>query len=54
MRTMLTERYLGPHQIELREVSMPEIGEGEALVQVRACGFCGSGIDAACLGYTHL
>jgi (R,R)-butanediol dehydrogenase / meso-butanediol dehydrogenase / diacetyl reductase len=45
MKTMLAARYLGPHQIEPREVSLPEIGEGEALVQVQACGFCGSDIN---------
>jgi (R,R)-butanediol dehydrogenase / meso-butanediol dehydrogenase / diacetyl reductase len=45
MRTMLAARYLGPECIEPREVSLPEIGAEEALVEVEACGFCGSDIN---------
>lgn len=45
MATMLAARYLGPNQIEARQVSLPDIESGEALVRVEACGFCGSDIN---------
>jgi (R,R)-butanediol dehydrogenase/meso-butanediol dehydrogenase/diacetyl reductase len=45
METMLAARYLGPNRIEPEEVSLPVIGNGEALIQVEACGFCGSDIN---------
>jgi (R,R)-butanediol dehydrogenase/meso-butanediol dehydrogenase/diacetyl reductase len=45
METMLAARYVGPNQIEAQEVSRPVIGLDEALIQVEACGFCGSDIN---------
>jgi (R,R)-butanediol dehydrogenase / meso-butanediol dehydrogenase / diacetyl reductase len=45
MGTMLAARYLGPNQIEAREVPLPSIEAGEALIRVEACGFCGSDIN---------
>jgi (R,R)-butanediol dehydrogenase / meso-butanediol dehydrogenase / diacetyl reductase len=45
MNTMLAARYLGPDRIEAEEVSLPVIGEEEVLLQVEACGFCGSDIN---------
>lgn len=45
METMLAARYLGPNRIEPREVPLPAIGPGEALIRVEACGFCGSDIN---------
>jgi (R,R)-butanediol dehydrogenase/meso-butanediol dehydrogenase/diacetyl reductase len=45
MATMLAARYLGPHRVESQEVSVPEIGNDEALIEVEACGFCGSDIN---------
>lgn len=45
MGTMLAARYLGPNRIEAREVSLPAIEAGEALIRVEACGFCGSDIN---------
>lgn len=45
MKTMLAARYLGPHTVIPQQVSLPEIGDGEALVEVEACGFCGSDIN---------
>ena len=51
MRTMLAARYVGPDRIEPKEVSLPEIGEGEALIEVEACGFCGS--DISIVAGTH-
>lgn len=44
MKTMLAARYLGPHRIEAVETRLPQIGTGEALIRVEACGFCGSDI----------
>jgi len=51
MDTMLAARYLGPNRIETAEVSIPVIGSEEALVQVEACGFCGS--DMNIMAGTH-
>jgi len=45
MKTMLAARYLGPDRIEAEEVALPVIKDGEALLQVEACGFCGSDIN---------
>lgn len=42
---MLAARYLGPNRIEVKEVSFPELRNGESLVEVEACGFCGSDIN---------
>jgi 2-desacetyl-2-hydroxyethyl bacteriochlorophyllide A dehydrogenase len=42
---MLAARYLGTGRIEARQVLLPEIAPGEALIQVEACGFCGSDIN---------
>jgi 2-desacetyl-2-hydroxyethyl bacteriochlorophyllide A dehydrogenase len=45
METMLAARYLGPDHLQPANVPVPVIGEEEALVQVEACGFCGSDIN---------
>ncbi|MCM8732457.1 zinc-binding dehydrogenase [Hephaestia sp. GCM10023244] len=45
MSNMLAARYTGPNQITPEEVTRPTIAEGEALVRVAACGFCGSDIN---------
>jgi 2-desacetyl-2-hydroxyethyl bacteriochlorophyllide A dehydrogenase len=45
MTTMLAARYLAPHKVVPQEVSLPEIGDEEALIEVEACGFCGSDIN---------
>ena len=45
MEMMLAARYLGPGRIEAEHISQPRIGAGEALIQVEACGFCGSDIN---------
>src|ERR1700758_5459958 len=39
---MLAARYLGPDRLETLEVPVPSIAAEEALIQVEACGFCGS------------
>jgi (R,R)-butanediol dehydrogenase / meso-butanediol dehydrogenase / diacetyl reductase len=51
METMRAARFLGPHQLEVRTVALPEISEGEALVAIEACGFCGS--DLSIFAGTH-
>lgn len=45
MRSMLAARYLGPRRIEPVETPIPAIKDGEALIRVDACGFCGSDIS---------
>ena len=44
MRSMLAARYLGPRRLEAVETPVPAIEDGEALIRVDACGFCGSDI----------
>ena len=45
MKTMLAAQYLGPDRIEPTEVGLPMIDDGEALLRVEACGFCGSDMN---------
>lgn len=51
MDTMRAAQFLGPHQLEIRTVALPAIGEGEALVAIEACGFCGT--DLSIFAGTH-
>jgi len=51
MDTMLAARYLGPKRIETEVVPIPVIVSDEALIQVEACGFCGS--DMNIMAGTH-
>jgi len=39
---MLAAVHVGPDRLEVREVPPPALAQGEALVRVRACAFCGS------------
>lgn len=39
---MKVARYYSRHDIRLEEMPVPRIGPGELLVQVKACGLCGS------------
>jgi 2-desacetyl-2-hydroxyethyl bacteriochlorophyllide A dehydrogenase len=41
---MLAARWMGPNRLEAAEVPVPDIASGDALVEVQACGFCGSDI----------
>lgn len=34
--------YHGPHKLKVEDVAIPEPGEGQVLVRVRACGICGT------------
>jgi (R,R)-butanediol dehydrogenase/meso-butanediol dehydrogenase/diacetyl reductase len=51
METMMAARYLGPNHLEPVEVPLPAVGPDEALVEVEACGFCGS--DLGIVAGTH-
>jgi len=42
---MQSARYLGPSRIEVLEIAIPTLVEGEALVRVEACGICGSDLS---------
>jgi threonine dehydrogenase-like Zn-dependent dehydrogenase len=35
----------GPHQLELREIPVPEITDDSALLRVEACGICGTDVE---------
>ena len=37
--------FKGPGELEVREVSAPDLNPGEVLVRVRACGICGSDLN---------
>lgn len=39
-KTMYAAVYRGKQQVEIEEVPVPEIGAGELLIQVHACGIC--------------
>lgn len=39
---MKTER--GPGHVEIREVAKPSPGSGEVLIEVKACGICGTDV----------
>ena len=39
---MKVAMYYGPKDIRIEEMSTPKIGEDEALVEMKACGICGS------------
>lgn len=45
MENMLAARYLGPDRLEVEHVALPQMGAGDALIQVEACGFCGSDLN---------
>lgn len=49
--TMRAAQFVGPHSLEVRTVALPRIGEGEALIAIEACGFCGS--DLSIIAGTH-
>src|ERR1700686_994135 len=51
MKSMLAARYLGPERLVATEIPIPAIGDEEALLEVEACGFCGS--DISIVAGTH-
>lgn len=42
--TMKAAVLVGPSQIEVKDVAMPEMGPGKIMIKVAACGVCGSDI----------
>jgi len=45
MGKMLAARDLAPNRIEPVEVTVPILAEGEAWIELEACGICGSEIS---------
>ena len=43
-RTMRAARIVGPRQVEIEEIAVPEPGPGEVRIQVHGCGVCGSNL----------
>ena len=41
----------GPGQLALEELPVPEPGQGEVRVRMRACGICGTDLHLLPLGY---
>ncbi|MBC7083940.1 MAG: alcohol dehydrogenase catalytic domain-containing protein [Firmicutes bacterium] len=41
---MLAAMLYGPYQLHLEQVPKPELGEGEALIRITACGICPSDV----------
>jgi L-iditol 2-dehydrogenase len=44
---------LGPEKIEIREVEVPRVEEGEVLLRVAACAICGSDVRIFHHGLPH-
>lgn len=44
MTTTRAAVYLEPMQLEIRDIELPEVGEDDVMIAVRACGICGSDI----------
>ena len=47
---MLAAVYRGPGSVCVEDIPVPDIGPGEALIQVRACGICGTDLKKIALG----
>ena len=45
--------FLGPNEMELRDVPRPQAGPGEALVKVGACAVCGTDLRILAGGKTR-
>ena len=44
VKTMRAAVYRGKDNVIVEDVPVPEIGEGEVLIRVAACGICGTDI----------
>jgi (R,R)-butanediol dehydrogenase / meso-butanediol dehydrogenase / diacetyl reductase len=42
---MRAVQFLGPQRLEVRIVDLPAIADGDALVAIEACGFCGTDLN---------
>src|SRR5450631_3457771 len=45
--------YRGKGVVRVEEVPVPEVGEGEVLIKVAACGVCGTDIKKIFYGYVE-
>jgi len=52
-RTMSAGVYRGPNQVAVEQVPVPEIGPGEVLLRVAACGVCGTDIKKIHHGFVR-
>ena len=52
-RTMRAGVYRGPNQVAVEQVPVPEIGPGEVLLRVAACGVCGTDIKKIHHGFVR-
>ena len=46
--------FLGPEKIEIREVEVPRVEEGEVLIKVAACAICGTDVRIFHHGHPHV
>ena len=44
MNKMKSAVFYGKHQLKVEEVNLPVVGEHEVLVEVKACGVCGTDV----------
>lgn len=44
MNKMKSAVFYGKHQLKVEEVTLPAVGEHEVLVEVKACGVCGTDV----------
>ncbi len=51
MDTMKAAVYVGPGEMEIKEVPIPEVGANDVLLKVIACGICGSDLHSYKLGF---
>lgn len=48
---MLVLKYLGPQHVEIAEMPVPAISEGEVLVRLKACGVCATDVKTFMRGH---
>lgn len=46
--------FLGPEKMEIREVEVPQVEEGEVLLRVAACAICGTDVRIFHHGHSHV
>jgi L-iditol 2-dehydrogenase len=52
-KTMRAGVYRGKGIVRVEEVPVPEVGDGEVLIRVAACGICGTDIKKIFHGYVE-
>lgn len=48
---MRAARYLGPGELVIEEIDVPDLGDGDVLVKMRACGVCGTDVKTYLRGH---